>query len=554
VLALVSVRCLVKVSDPDVFWHVRTGELIAAAWRVPRIDPFSHTANGPWTYMEVLAEILFWGAHRIAGIAGLQILTMMVVTALGCLVAHRVRSAVPSTTALAITLLLWGASSALRFGPKTELFSLLAMAALLVVLDAVERTGRAGWLTAVPLIMLGWANLHRGGVLGIGLLGLAAVAWAVQRRGLVAALAMAAVVGVLALLLNPAGFGYLRAAFDLSSRASFARHLPEWASPSPRFFLQFGQVYIAMLVLWAADLRYGRTRLRETLFALATVSLGFWGVRFIPFAAVAIAPAVARTIQRILEFATQRLDRWVRPSLVVGAAWVLPFAIVVTHSAVSVPLGAWGLGVAWNVPARCAAFLAKYPPPGRMWNHFNFGGYFVYALAPAQKVFIDGRNDTVYSDAFFDETARAVSDPQALFDQLERYRIGYVVVLCSNLTELRPASLVGHPAWQIVYMDDVAAVFVRRGPDTAAYRAQHGYLELSPADGLERAMAPRSSDPRREQFEAEVDRLVAEAPESVRAHLLASYTAEQRGQSADAVTHRDIALSLARQRWDLGPE
>ena len=61
---------------------------------------------------------------------------------------------------------------------------------------------------------------------------------------------------------------------------------------------------------------------------------------------------------------------------------------------------------------QAAAFLRENPPPGKMWNAFNYGGYLLYALSPQhKKVFIDGRNDTVYPEAFFAETARADRDP-----------------------------------------------------------------------------------------------------------------------------------------------
>src|ERR1700730_932413 len=49
------------VQDPDFFWHLTTGKLIAETGRVPSTDPFSFTWFGrPWTPHEWLSELLIY--------------------------------------------------------------------------------------------------------------------------------------------------------------------------------------------------------------------------------------------------------------------------------------------------------------------------------------------------------------------------------------------------------------------------------------------------------------------------------------------------------------
>ena len=59
---LVSITFAKGVSDPDYFWHVTTGRLIATTGHVPSADPFSFTwAGRPWTLHEWLSElVLYW--------------------------------------------------------------------------------------------------------------------------------------------------------------------------------------------------------------------------------------------------------------------------------------------------------------------------------------------------------------------------------------------------------------------------------------------------------------------------------------------------------------
>ena len=61
------------VQDPDFFWHITAGKLIAQTGQVPSTDPFSFTWFGkPWTPHEWLSELLiYWlvtGLGRIGAL------------------------------------------------------------------------------------------------------------------------------------------------------------------------------------------------------------------------------------------------------------------------------------------------------------------------------------------------------------------------------------------------------------------------------------------------------------------------------------------------------
>ena len=50
------------VTDPDVWWHLRTGQLILHDHAVPHTDPFSFTRFGqPWVNHEWLSDLLLYG-------------------------------------------------------------------------------------------------------------------------------------------------------------------------------------------------------------------------------------------------------------------------------------------------------------------------------------------------------------------------------------------------------------------------------------------------------------------------------------------------------------
>src|ERR1700704_7015941 len=60
------------ITDPDVWWHLRTGQLILQNHSLFHTDPYSFTRFGqPWINHEWLSEVLLFGLYRVAGFGGL---------------------------------------------------------------------------------------------------------------------------------------------------------------------------------------------------------------------------------------------------------------------------------------------------------------------------------------------------------------------------------------------------------------------------------------------------------------------------------------------------
>src|ERR1700685_1103751 len=64
-----------NVIDPDVWWHLRTGEYITEYKTIPHTDPFSYTVAGkPWVAHEWLTELGMYELQHHAGFGALIIL------------------------------------------------------------------------------------------------------------------------------------------------------------------------------------------------------------------------------------------------------------------------------------------------------------------------------------------------------------------------------------------------------------------------------------------------------------------------------------------------
>src|SRR5262245_45713697 len=82
-VCLVWILSLGKANDPDIWWHLRNAEYLVQTHQLPNHDLYSFTVAGKdWLNYEWLAEIPFYVAWRINGLAGVNILWMLLVQAI----------------------------------------------------------------------------------------------------------------------------------------------------------------------------------------------------------------------------------------------------------------------------------------------------------------------------------------------------------------------------------------------------------------------------------------------------------------------------------------
>ncbi len=156
------------VTDPDVWWHLRTGQLMLQDHHLFHTDPYSFTRFGqPWVNHEWLSEILIFGLYRISGFGGLIVGFAVVIASTLLLVF--VRSA--GRPYLAALMTLWGAiASAPAWGVRPQMFSLLLASIFLLLLEASGK--RPSLLWWIPTLMLLWVNLHAGYPIGLAFVAL----------------------------------------------------------------------------------------------------------------------------------------------------------------------------------------------------------------------------------------------------------------------------------------------------------------------------------------------------------------------------------------------
>ena len=154
-----------NVNDPDVWWHLKTGQYIAEHKSVPHTDPFSYTRAGePWVAHEWLTDLLLYELDRTIGFGGLIVVFAVVLCAAFFLLYLRCGPN-PYVAGVATLYAAWATMPV--WGVRPQVLSLLLTSLWLLILERSERNPRLLWWT-LPLTLL-WVNLHAGFALGLAL-------------------------------------------------------------------------------------------------------------------------------------------------------------------------------------------------------------------------------------------------------------------------------------------------------------------------------------------------------------------------------------------------
>jgi hypothetical protein len=454
-------------TDPDLWWHLRTGQLILKNHKLFHVDPYSFTKLGqPWVDHEWLSQILIYGLYRIGGWGGL-IAAFAALIALAFFLVFLRSKGKPY---IAGTMTVCGAlASVPSFGVRPQMFTLFLASLLLFVLERSQERVRLLWWT--PALMVLWVNLHAGYALGIAFLVIFLAGDAIElalghqqerdARGRLRTLAWVSTASIAVVPLNPYGLALYRYPFEtLHSRAMLA-YIGEWQSPN--FHQGKYLAALCLMLAWLAVpiLSPGRLRARELLLLAFTMGAALRSVRHIPIFALVAVPLLSGIIQARFD-QTRNSTFYLRSTLtpmklivnLVVLGGFLGFATARVWSVVAKQ----GASESKEFPSAAVRFLKAARAPAPLMNHYNWGGYFIWQLYPQYQVYIDGRAD-LYGDSFLEEFAATYYLRGSSWRSgLERWGVRTVVLPPDAPLVTALSSL---PEWKVVFSDRQATVLTR---------------------------------------------------------------------------------------------
>ena len=450
--------------DPDMWWHLRTGEAILSGG-IPRTDLFSFTAaTNEWVTHEWLSQLVMWSVYLLAGFTGLSVF-FAVVTAATWGVVYLMSDGRPYVAGIVVAVA--AMTSSVAWGSRPQLFNLLFLAAFLFLLEK-RKDGEVGrWVfAAFPVLTAIWANLHSGFLLGIVVLGTYLVGDFLESRRSdpsvrtlsssdLYRLLLATAASALAAVVNPNGVRLWWYPFETIFSTVQRELIIEWFPPNPTqpvFWLVAGLVAVGILAIVRAA---SRPSITELLVFIGTAAGAFLSVRNIPIFAVAATPILCRYLTAALPSTrrhtsddareSQRLPTLLAAAVIGLGAAAIAAATLVTNAA----------AVGGTFPEAAVDWIElDERTEDRIFNSYNWGGYLIWRGYP---VYVDGRAD-VYGDAGLLRWAQTYRVEPGWEDPLDKYEVDLVLVESDSQLA---AKLANAPGWGLIYEDSLARVFER---------------------------------------------------------------------------------------------
>lgn len=495
VIIIVSFLHLLRlINDSDFFWHLKTGEWIWQNKTLPSEDPFAYTTPQTHSSREHffltsywLSQVLYYLVYFAGGMHTIVLLRFIVVGILIYVMTRRREG--DALLYLAIFLIFITLILELYPIDRPQVFSFLFFAILLYLLEKIKNNTKIKAevkingiknfnlnLFFLPLLMLIWANIHGGYILGQASIMLYVMMEGIKfihpalkpiKREAYKGLLISGVCGIVFSFINPSIY---QAWIEVINISEITPYVTEYLSTSQAFrmFHDYSIIlywFVLFLTVGGLVINIKRTDITEITLLSGIGVLSFMQGRYIAFFMIAALPVVGRF------FSERRLVKFSRIVMIVISLFT---AIFFTWNEQinfkNLTLGRWVNSRIFPVAA--ADFIVANGIKGNMYNYYNWGGYLMWRLAPERKVFVDGRvlyKQVVAQSIFIDNAyAKNIGGIPMWKAILEAYGVNYIIIPFSQPNgEIVPLTdaLLKDSDWVPIFFQLNSMIFIKNIPE-----------------------------------------------------------------------------------------
>lgn len=464
---LISFLCVYYVSNGalmlghyDLGWHLAAGDVIRQQGHVPLHDPWSFTAaDKQWFNLSWLWDVIASVVFQYAGFGGIIFMVFASGAAIAFYLASiclRYRASTASVViAVFAACLLYPAFAA---APNIYLAASPNIATMLfAVLFYGECLKRSRWLLALPAVMVLWANLHGGFLLGFFVIGVfGGVALLRRDWADVRLFALVGAACLVATLINPLGLGIYEG--SAATLGHFVQaYITEWQSYYQNMEMPEsipGMIYVLLFVALELRFRENACPVEARLLSWLFLLLGIYQFRYMSFFFLFSTLPLALHLDRLL---AKRLDNFKVQNAMAAAGIMGVIALPVTYaqarSSFTLP---------HMISEQDARYLQTHLPKARLLNHWNAGGLLIYYTRGSVPLFVDGRAATAYPDGLLRDYFPLVAwevDEAAWDAVIEKY--GIDTVLWVKAHEQLRRFLVDKRGWKEEYAGNFESIYVK---------------------------------------------------------------------------------------------
>lgn len=472
-------------SDPDFFWHLKTGEYIVSMLVIPVSDPFSFTFLGKqWIPHEWLTEVILYAANNSFGFYGIKILVATICIATFHVQLNLAKNFLSNETWSILLCLAFFAPNLIFFTPRPQIFTFLLFSIFLHALLQYKYSRSVKLLYWLPFLMVLWVNLHGAFIIGIVLLGLfTASEWcnmlirpkaARSTNQALTTLSFVSGATVLAAAINPQHLHIFVYPFQVLNLDVAIGMIAEWRSPN--FHILHDKIYLALIIGFFFLLIYSKKKpdvteiIIPTFFIVSALTairhMPLMSVVLLAFSAVFLKEVAIANKAKYMSHGTSVLFKNASREISPTRTAIANVFLIVVFSGTLLLQDSESKVAGQNekaLPVGAANFVISNKLDGNMFNSYDIGGYLIYRLAPDRKVFIDGRAD-VYGDKFINDYITIYSGKAGWKEKFDKFAIDYIV--CENDAPIRQI-LNGNGSFKQVFVDEKYSVLVRNDPKHA---------------------------------------------------------------------------------------
>jgi len=500
-----------NLKEPDIWWQLRTGNWILENNAVPHTDPLSFTyetnswTNIKWGYEWVLALYEKWaGAAAIPLLQALVAIgiILLLYTLVVNLLQHYHRQ---ELSFMLYPLLLYGLCMLeFRMTARPEMLShLFTVAYMLLITLHTLKPSR--WVFLIPLLQMLWANVHEGYGIGWVVLFIWITAlWihyrfhATQKPIRESAIVAAS---VLAVCINPYGTELLWRPLGLLTQLQETKYTTEfldyryfqyWQKESYAALLSSALVIVFLIIAALKNKEKKKVPFVQLLtrdpllmfnaaLVLAFTYLALNALRNVVFLQLVTLPLLVGYFPLRIQEKHHRFQQYTMMATLCLS--VLLYVLIVTNRYYELTGSTqrYGLEISsMNNPEGAAAYLQSHQLEKEVFSDYMISSYFLWRLQPHYKSYIDLREHEVFPPEFFTEFAASVYYPE-VFSSIDSQHTFTAYALYTPQFGPLHRYLYTHPEFRLVYIDAVAAVYVK---DTTSSQASYSFAKPVAASGF----------------------------------------------------------------------
>lgn len=447
--------------DGDFFHHLNTGRFILENHTLPKVDEFTHTANGkPWVGYAWGAGVIFYIIYKGLGPIGINLLISGLAVLTFVLLYKLLRSYSISNHIIYLILATAAPSIAIRWPNRPELFTFPFVIAILLI-DRL-RLNHPKITLIYPVLILVWANTYGSSVIfGLALL-IFLSSWQLLNDKLKLKpqhnfFYLTTLISLPVSLLN--GYGF-KTVFYIFYIPRIAHNQSEWAGLFKNFqgnidYVLFFQYWVLIYLLFLGLVIFivalaGKTirnHLSESLLALF-IFIPFVTFRHVVLGVLFSLPLVA-ILLNLLEGSKRK------------AAITVCIIVLISTSAISLWVNPRGFGQEDDPYSPLMInFLKEHKLAGRAFNNQQIGGFLTYHLYPDILVYTDTRDDLYLQTPILTNFYDTLASGKNVLSLLEKYNIDLVIADLADGIAYR--ELFYSKAWAPVFLQKHYVIFVKQ--------------------------------------------------------------------------------------------